>query len=437
LEFLFSIPFSSDEWLSSYFTRLSKRNRYATLTAVENLCRQHRRAEGITDTLERPILTQSYDVISTITGLSPDRLYAGTVHRFAPILQPPGKSATFLALTSNRSVPLLCLDEMRRHLRSKNAAQFCPACLREHPYHRLIWVPLAVTACLVHNCLLVNLCPCCHSPVTTQSISTANCQRCMADLSATPCINLEGDSTGIAAQSVLQALLLGKGGNDTAQIYNLPEQHPAVIYYFLYGLQSTLGEARGLWPTLDNSDNFTSVLQTQPSFEVGNREIMDNHRRYTIAFSGITNWPDGFRALLSVYCQASRTAGEKELFHKMGNLYAYWIEQKWRHPAFRFVHDAFNGFLADIYGESPWIVRTQRFKEDGKLADQLGYFSVMDAAWRLQVSVEKVRELIEEGHLTTYRGSSPYDFAAEVFVLRSEVYALQKRDSGEWGNQNQ
>jgi hypothetical protein len=425
-EFLFSISFSSEEWLPSYLTRLAKRNHYGTLTAVENLCRQQMRAAGITDSLERPTLVETYNVISAITGMPPETIYAATVHRFALTLQPPGKAASFLMLPSNQRVPLLRLDEMRRHLHSKKAAQFCPACLREYQYHRLIWVPLAVTACLKHHCLLVDVCPCCQSPVSTQSIATAQCGRCTADLTNGPSIDLSADPTGLAAQRVIQSLLLGIEIPEISGKYHLPDQPPAALYYLLYGLQSTLEEARGLWPAITNPGALSADLPWRQLLAEERSNTVDLHSRYTLAFRSITNWPDGFCTLLSAYRDVGSTAKSKDLFRKMGNLYAYWIEQKWRHPAFQFIRDALNMYLADIYSEALWVVRTRQFKEDGELADRLGAFSIMDAAWRLGVSVDRVRELIEDGHLTAYRGS-PYESAAAALVLRSEVYALQAR----------
>src|SRR4051812_41631955 len=89
--FLRTLPLPSDEWLPSYLTRLSRLNHCSSLRTAESLCRQHLRAKGISDSLERPTHIYTYDVISTISRMPSEQIYAATVHRFTHTLQHPSK----------------------------------------------------------------------------------------------------------------------------------------------------------------------------------------------------------------------------------------------------------------------------------------------------------------------------------------------------------
>ena len=56
--------------------------------------------------------------------------------------------------------------------------KLCPVCLQAEPYYRRIWNLSVVTACSIHDCLLLNTCPACQLPIgwVRNSVVRCSCQ---------------------------------------------------------------------------------------------------------------------------------------------------------------------------------------------------------------------------------------------------------------------
>lgn len=67
-------------------------------------------------------------------------------------------------------MPVLAPEIAREQLRPELAAQFCPLCLKEAHYHRVLWLPVAVSACITHKRFLVDCCPACQAKLSIQAI---------------------------------------------------------------------------------------------------------------------------------------------------------------------------------------------------------------------------------------------------------------------------
>jgi hypothetical protein len=83
-----------------------------------------------------------------------------------PPPQTPGGYGAYVELPEGEVGLLLDTGLGRKQVRAATAALFCPLCLKEAAYHRLIWLPFAVSACLAHHCLLLDHCPACRRTVS-------------------------------------------------------------------------------------------------------------------------------------------------------------------------------------------------------------------------------------------------------------------------------
>ncbi|MEW5959804.1 MAG: TniQ family protein [Chloroflexota bacterium] len=168
-------PLLPGESLPSYLVRLAKLNGYHTPNLVIQLC-QERLSQP--DIITRPTRAETYAQLTELTKLDDDRLYAASAHILAITILPAGTEPELIALRSGVGVALLPSAVLRQHLWPETDAQFCPHCLAEASYHRLAWLPQAVSACLAHRCLLVKGCPICGEKLKTGDVVEGRCGRC-------------------------------------------------------------------------------------------------------------------------------------------------------------------------------------------------------------------------------------------------------------------
>src|SRR6266568_1737452 len=190
-------PLWPDESLNSYLARLAKLNGYnppgilsELVVGATNQSSQNR------DRLALPSLVTTYEQLAMLTRKETSLLYASTTHRFASVLIPPDIILQFKNI-SGESVPLLPSGIASKQLRPTRCAQFCPMCLKTLSYHRLIWTPIAVSACLEHKCLLVTNCHSCGKKISVYDIITAQCSTCESSLIEAEAQSLNGDESGL------------------------------------------------------------------------------------------------------------------------------------------------------------------------------------------------------------------------------------------------
>ncbi len=118
-----------------------------------------------------------YDFLSCLFGLSEERLYSATIHRF---------TSQFLADSEHSdqtfSAPgrVLLEGEYVQHLVwDTEYARVCPLCLDEaEGYDRLYWRMKQVFLCPRHEVLLVTHCPSCHAPIPSLRMQPTGCPFC-------------------------------------------------------------------------------------------------------------------------------------------------------------------------------------------------------------------------------------------------------------------
>lgn len=428
-----------DESLRSVLTRLTGLNCYGSVRTLRRWC-----LKGLKDNVSRPSEAETFERIASLTKIPWQVLYDATAHRFAGTLTPPGTQVKLLDFPSGKEVPLLPSRIAFEQLRPASAGQFCPRCLEESAYHRVAWIPVAVSACLQHRRLLLDRCPDCWQPVTIEDIAEGHCARCGADLTEGHSRSIEDDTWGQFSQQVIQAWLGVAPMPDEAQPYSLPDQPPAVLYHILDGLRQSITGVRVDWKYLYQIPSDPQYRMLGPDVTIPYRSAdglsllfdrtltpEESYCLYATAFKGMVNWPEGFHEFLRAYRLRDVVQFSSKLCADFGGLYSEWLRKHWRQ--IRLVQDAFHQYLVDDYALSPSVAQPSRCQDGPELSESPTYVTVTDAARLLGVSPKTVDRLVEVGLLFRYEFPECHDFPERVrearynFIRRTEVMELCDR----------
>lgn len=408
-------PLLPGESLPSLLIRLAKLNRYLP-TMLPRLCW----ADVPGYQVEHPTQLDLFQHLADLTQLAPVQLYQATRHVFAPILTPPGVEPERLTLTSGETGFLLPRRLVGTHVHRDTAAQFCPHCLQEAAYHRLIWLPIAVTTCLKHHCLLLNECPTCHQALSIRDLVDTRCHRCQTDPRQAPPSYLQTDPAGLLAQQIIQAWLVGSVSPEPLGL-KLPIQPSQALYHLLDGLCSSI------WPIEDNWAYQHQVSLTQsvfldriPAFR--RMTPLTSYLASTTAFKAMTNWPTGFYEFLEAYRCRHGEPGPRDLSTDLGHLYRTWLQKWWQHPTFQFVQEIFDQYLLEHYPRSMTVIRSRRYWSNPTFARKFAFIPVSEAARLLDTIPGLVYWLIRSGELTAYEAQERN--TSFPLLKRTEVLAV-------------
>src|SRR2546421_2039204 len=198
-------------------------------------------------------------------------------------------------------------------------------------YHRLIWVPVSVSACLEHKCLLINRCPQCGRPIRMRDIIEMRCSRCQASLVETQPIEVQDDEFGLFSQQVIQSWL--GDGISHPNTYLLPEEPTRALYRFIDGLRIALMKVKPDFPYLHR---LPIAMQATASMKEMKPQALTPYQSYCLhatALKAVINWPQGFYDFLDAYRgQAPRGKPITHAVGDLGSLYT-WLERHWQHSA--------------------------------------------------------------------------------------------------------
>lgn len=404
------------ESLPSLLARLTVLNGYKNLTTIRWLAGvdwySRRRAlatgaEGdmgqgrLMDDPYRPEKPATYDRLSKLTGISPIELYRASVHAFAPIATQAARSITLsnagvdyvLPLSSTQSTPIL---------HNHRDSYYCPICLQSEPYQRLSWLYKGCAACLEHKVLLVKGCHACGAKVSVLDIVKACCERCAADLSDAPTVDISGDQLGLLSQRIIQAGILGQPMDAKVRVeYGIPDEPLSVLYLFLHGL--TINIARKVqklgkpWTYLHSPD--TSLIAHTPC------QVEDSKREYILSATStkaLLDWPSGFHVFLDEYRTARsnpRVDSSTVIIADLDHLYTSWLNWHWQESELSFIQRAFDQYLLDRQAQLPSLTNTVRYQKDATFASSVKHVPADIAMEVLGLSREAVDALTRSGWL--------------------------------------
>lgn len=415
------VPLLPDESLVSLLTRLTHLNFYPSPSLlIGHIVDEINEPKLHNDRLDFPVRPETYEKLSSLTLLDSIALYKATPHHFAQVLASPPDSVQSLELTDGSIVPYFPPTYLPDQIRPLFAGQFCPACLKEGAYHRLTWMPTAVSACLRHKCLLIDRCYVCHEEVSISAIVGTHCKKCKADLTKAKIFSVENDQIGILSQQIIQSWLM-QNATPLSATSLLPGQPPAILYRVIEGLQSSVKALETLkWPYLHRIDS------KPHTFIPWNRRVnhtlspFESYLLYTTAFKVLMNWPDGFFEFLHAY-QYEKLGSHSwngSLYSTFNHLYTHWLRKNWLYPEFNFVQNAFKHYFTGNY----WIKSPEKklalCNNDDELTDQITYVPLSEASYFLETTINMIELLLRNELLTIFHRVNDDKYVSMVEVLK-------------------
>lgn len=213
-------PFSG-EALTSYIQRICWENMINPLSLLRELQVDLNRYTNSNESSKLdhyPNKMLSFLILSEITGIPVDELedlnFINVVKRFS------SKDALY---SSNRFLT----SEL------ENYRKFCPHCVREEGYYKLLWQIKEVEACLNHKVYLMKECPECYKPITClfpwSSIGYCNCGYDITQTTTKPCTDFD-----LNIQHRIQADWSSLLGNKNIKIFNQKRDPQSLALALLY-----------------------------------------------------------------------------------------------------------------------------------------------------------------------------------------------------------
>lgn len=261
----------------------------------------------------------------------------------------------------------------------------CPKCLAERGYCLRVWDCSLVTACPVHSCMLIDMCPRCESHVRCIRNSLSVCS-CGCDWrETTPELVTEEETT--LPRQVYQLCGLLQGQTVRAEkspknpLYTLDLRDLAIVITFIAGLYGDISWATG---------------SPSKSIKWLNKDL---HNLYARTFSVFENWPNNFYRFLS-----EQSAGEGKHIPHNGKLdtalkrefssFYEGLYKRMPESRYDFLRNGFVEFLAARLNPNSAYSFRARFDS----ADQK-YISVSEARRILRVNHQSLVELIKAGEI--------------------------------------
>jgi hypothetical protein len=395
-----------DESLPSGLARLAALNHYDSPNVLIRLCRLNQFGD---EPALRPSCSTTFERITTLTEITPDRLYAGTVHRFAPLLNLPDHPPDQLTLPNGQVKPCFVPEKRSRAVRPDAVAQFCPDCLQAHPYHRLTWVLSAVSVCLLHHRLLVDCCPACHRFVSLPAVAIARCQHCRADLTQITSDVFPIDDLGQQSQQVIQHWFMDPLLSGTSLVNSLPPQPPAVLYYVMTQLGANL-------------KRYSSGL---PSLPTRCPAPQQSYLHYRMVFQALQDWPTGFYRLLQDSLDLARSKASEQRQLDQDAIYSEWLTPVWCLPGLEFVQEALEEYLIEHRSDLTNWRSPRRYRGQVGSAQRLSFMTINEASELLHISAALVWHLAQLGRITLV-DEFPRRSYLDQLVRRSSVWAMRR-----------
>ena len=318
------------ESLWSYLGRLAAANCYGP-SILTRLCDKHLAALGLRGSLTYPKSPETFDVLASLSRLTPRELANASVHYFARAPLWAEMKSSGIYLSDGDPFQLLDTRIRSRYLLRAHCVQFCPDCLREAAYHRLDWTLKDVLACLKHQRLLLNRCHNCHALARVQDVVRCQCHECGADLAdaATDCVL---EPFGMFTQRTIQAWWGLDVPAADSTTWTLPDQPVHVLHR--------------LFEILMDSIKAATPIASKPS---------DRYQVQLRAFRALADWPTGFCDFLrgclehevrlhSYYCWCDFSG---PVYLRNDSSFAFWICGFRNWPTLDFVQAAVDRFLAE------------------------------------------------------------------------------------------
>jgi hypothetical protein len=422
-------PLLSHESLHSFIERLVISNHFHTTAQLTGLlnCVGYRYPQI-------GIFTESEDYarLSHLSDVPEIDLYKASIHRFSKLILSNTERLSHISIPGGQDIPIIDTKKIHKRFRDPSSAQYCPECLREEPYHRVDWFPVASSVCLCHKRFLSTQCGQCGKPVSIRSIVRNCCQQCGWKLSNTVTQIIEDDEIGLFSQALIQNWIGTAISPMTPWPFSMPRYSPAALYNVADGICSCLKISRNSWfNTIVHHFDGVDIQKAQRDLYNGPKASpMSMYIVFATAIRILGDWPVKFREFLHKYpLRDGSSEPSGVVYEDYGHLYYSCLENRWRAPAFRFVQEEFNKFVMKEYGVTFSVIKTGRYN---RRKSSYWVNPTMDfdtAAHHLGLSIPAFVNLIKKGRLHEYCFSYSSSTSQRRLVSKSEIEKLKN----EWG----
>lgn len=337
-----------DESLASLLARLQIANCYEP-SDLRWICRTY---SGSNDSWWQPYKASSWDLLATLTGISSQRLYQATCHSYSDALQLPWHAA-ITTQVGTQLLPALTTRVRANYQRKWQAAYYCPHCLADERYGRLLWQMKLAIACPTHRCLLLSACWRCLAELQLQQLITGICCECGADLTAAEPAQISHKAVQLLSRFI--AWLKYPSASTAADWLQQPTP---ILFELLRGLVAVISPPK----RRENSQQFLEHL--------------------AYAANVLQDWPHQLFAFLDQLAPVKSGAVASDF----GGFYSVWVETRWRHPQLEFLQAVFDDYLVASYPPSFHLTQMARYKRRATLRDRLPFVPYADAALALGIS---------------------------------------------------
>ena len=402
--FLRLVKIYKGESISSLLYRFEFANYYEPVNFTAVIKRRINLFGGTEDDIYNPKHIKSFDALSSLAIIDSKELIQSSAYYFSDALKIP---------TANNADGLSESDigYIQKNLRSHHGTLYCPSCLREGQYHRLIWQFWCLPVCSIHNCVLLDSCNQCGKRLTIKDVALGMCDACDYRLAESVTKNINNDSE-IFTNTYLSNLLVSTGKNLSQKDdeLKLPKN---LLFYFYYGLFNCLGEKSS--KILKKFNVIKNINHEKKSPDV----IMEINR---VIVNALSNWPDGFHQMLDIH----RSSFEQQK-SKVGNgtLYFKWIEKAWNLSEYEPIQKVYDEYLGHsrrkLYSG---ISKSIRFQRRPQMLLNFEYVSSSFAAEYLNTTVDVLKRRVDSGLLGSKIDS---DTDESLWLRLEEVVAMKDK----------
>lgn len=277
---------------------------------------------------------------------------------------------------------------LNRSIIRPHCPKICPKCLKESAYARRVWDCSLVTACPIHECKLIDVCPKCKSRIrcVRNRLSVCSCG-CDWRETGTELLSQEELAVSQRVYELWGALPMRHHSLEEESknpLHRLDLRDFVVVLTFISGLSGKMAWATG---------------RPARSIKLQNNDL---HKLYTRSYSVFENWPHNFHQFLRKYSNGESRFNpcdgklDTALKKEFGPFYEY-LYRDLNQSQFDFMRQSFAEFLTNRLKSQCRDVGREPLPESFSETDK--YISLAEARRLLKITHRAMSDLIATGQV--------------------------------------
>ncbi|KAB8144890.1 helix-turn-helix domain-containing protein [Chloroflexia bacterium SDU3-3] len=346
-------------------------------------------------------LATHYRILAELTGISPERLAACTIHRFVPAFYPEEELATLVHEYGDSNIPMWKWSDTGRWIHSSSVHKVCPLCYSTDQTFFAPWQLRLITSCQKHQVMLVDTCPSCQNSLCI-TISSGTCARCGKPVHSFPTTSISNHPASLQLTNLLwSAIECGSKPYSPASLSidaNNPLHNMATctLFTFLWrGAQLLLSRDPNN-PIFNDSTLLIPLVREGLYITLQQANVNLIHNMLTAMWQLLQYWPETWHMTLDRIA-----ATEDDGYARFPRM----LQTKFRGGEWDWLHQSWMAYMqvrTDTDIVYPWLryYRIAQRLPDRQFPELL---SQREAARRLGISEQNLKTHIASGDLRTTR----------------------------------